>query len=200
MQKCNSCIVFYNQPQRHLTKGESLFLEGADVSETYLINKGVIKVVKVSESGNEFITDLLVEGDKVALVDLYEQHVSHNVSAIALTPCEVVVVNACHFNAVCTHAKDCILSSCYQTVRRRESFRDSILYEEDVERKILKLMDYLYDLFGSTVQGNRQIALPFSRSELCGLIGVRRETFSRKLSALVKKGEIQLDKNIIMFK
>ncbi len=201
MTGCQSCKIFNNQPIKNLRKGESLFLQGNDVKETYLLNNGVIKIIKVTESGNEYILELKVSGDKVALINLFEKHKLYNVSAIALTDCEIVVVSKEHFDITSKDTKECIMATCLSSISKRSSFRDSILYEDNVENKIIILLDYLYDYFGNiSEEGYKVIKLPFNRSELAGLINVRRETFSRKLSSLSRDNLIEVDKQKIILK
>jgi CRP/FNR family transcriptional regulator len=69
----------------------------------------------------------------------------------------------------------------------------------NLEEKILSSLELLANKFGVVKENFVELELPFTKNDLANLIGVRRETLSRKLSEMKKNNIIEVTKNIYKF-
>jgi CRP/FNR family transcriptional regulator len=95
------------------------------------------------------------------------------------------------FQASCLHC----------AVTRFTMFQDKLFQTTniDIEEKILATLQILAKKFGTIEQGSVTLKLPFTKTVLASIVGIRRETLSRKLSDMQHKNIIQVNKNIYKF-
>jgi CRP/FNR family transcriptional regulator len=201
-QYCERCIyealphTVINVPQL-----KHIFTEGTRLSHVYRIKEGLVKMNRVHPSGDEKIFDVLGPNDYLALIAVLQGKEDYVASAIALTDVTLikmdthVVLNAYHSNKI-------FQSTCLQcAVTRSTMFQDKLFQTSnvDTEEKILNILHILAKKFGSTHKGVVTLNLPFSKTVLASIVGIRRETLSRKLSKMQQHNIIRINKNTYYF-
>jgi len=70
----------------------------------------------------------------------------------------------------------------------------------DAKEKILGTLQLLAKKYGKIKDDFIEMELPFSKTELARIVGIRRETLSRKLSEMQKNNIVHINKNIYKIK
>jgi len=185
------CMLQQVTNNRSFLKGEYIFREG-DPSETlYIVNKGLIKIHKSSESGKEQIFRLLFPGD------FFGQ------SALLKTEYHYANAEAIDKTDICTINKQDFINTMEQNSGMAFRFMLALnerLYQADEWMSLLSLMEVekrlasALLLFSKTGEiKNGKFTLPISKKILASLLGTTPETISRKLVFLVKENIIQMD-------
>lgn len=199
---CINCI-YESLPYTEikLQVNDILFLESEDLDEVYKIKNGFIKVTKTHYSGDEKVFDVFGAGEYIALLALLQGNDSYIANAVAITDTTLLcfkkedILSAYNSNRM--FQKNCI--NC--VVTRSKAFHNQLFNISNVslEEKILSTLELLANKFGIIKDGFVELRLPFSKTDLSNLIGVRRETLSRKLSEMQKSNIIEVTKNIYRF-
>lgn len=182
-------------------EGDKIFLEGDSLDHVYLINQGYVKVSKTFPSGEERIFDILSKRDFIGLVAALKEDKHYIASAYALSKIEVKKISKENimkaFNSNVSFKDLCF--KC--TVTRTNLFQSHLFNTTSahLEDKIMMMLEYLTKKFGTYKNGAHILILPFTKTTLASLIGVRRETLSRKLSEMQKDKILRIDKNKYIF-
>lgn len=202
LQKCVKCI-YSDLPSKTLKLHEKdvIFLEGDDLLYSFMIVKGLVKVSKNTINGEEKIFDIFGPSDFLALLSMLKEDKSYIASATCLTEVElkllhkIDVLEAYKSN---NRFKD-ICMSCAMT--RTNLFQSQLFNSAntDIEDRILLVLEFLSKKFGSVKENQYTINLPFSKTTLANIIGIRRETLSRKLTTMSNQNLIDINKNTYKF-
>lgn len=203
MQKyCVKCI-YSDLPSKTIKLHEKdvIFLEGDDLLYSFMIVEGLVKVSKITLNGEEKIFDIFGPNDFLALVSMLKEDETYIATATCLTEVElkllhkVDVLEAYRSN---NRFKD-ICMSCAMT--RTNLFQSQLFNSTntDIEDRILLVLEYLSKKFGTLADNQYTIKLPFSKTTLASIIGIRRETLSRRLTSMQKENLIEITKNTYKF-
>ena len=199
IKNCKHCIYdsLFSKIVHYKAK-QMLFFEGATLDYVYRIKKGYIKINRMHASGEEKIFDILGPNDYVALIAVLQNKLTYIASAEALT--DVVVdriikadvlkayQSNSHFKTLCLN---CAITR--STLFQDKLFQTSNMHTED---KILSTLIMLGRKFGRREKNRLEIRLPFNQTVLANIIGIRRETLSRKLSEMKKQHVIRVNENV----
>ncbi len=195
---CVKCI-YSDLSSRTLSFQEKdvIFLEGDDLYNSYMIEQGLVKVSKITINGEEKIFDIFGPKDFLALVSMLRGDVKYIATATCLT--EVSVKQLEKINVLDAYSnnnkfKD-ICMSCAMT--RTNLFQSQLFNSSnsDIESRILLVLEYLSEKFGTLQDEQYRVHLPFSKTTLANIIGIRRETLSRRLTKMQKSGLLEINKN-----
>ena len=174
-------------------KGEILFYEGS-ISETlYFINQGSIKLFVNTLEGKEQIIHILFSGNFLGAFDLLKDS-KYRFSAKAIDDCKLCKLNRKHFIRTLKENPD-------MAVNLIETLTDKLVKTErlvkslatnNINSRISYLLNYLIDEYGVKKDDQIDIKIPISREEMANMIGVSRETISRKLKQLEKDKIIKI--------
>ena len=165
---------------REYKKGESIYLEGDVGEKLFIINKGKVKIVKLSETGREKIIRVLGSGEFMGELSLFTQNPFKN-NAEALEPTTVCIVDGKKINDLIEKRPRIALKIIKEMRSRLEEAEDQIqsLAIHDVEQR---LADTLLEMAGDS----DLINLTISKKDLASHIGMSQETLSRKLASYQK--------------
>lgn len=177
--------------QRYYKKNNYIFYQGDPANALYVINKGIVKLYKVSDDGKEQTIRLLFPGDFFGQSSLVSRK-SHYVSAQVLEETQLCVLNQNDFQTVMNEHPDLVLNMFYAINNRlheADEWMSSISLHE-VERRLAKFILLFYEKLPQT---HDFFQLPFAKKELAPLIGSSRETVSRKLVSFEERGIIKMN-------
>ena len=172
---------------RHYAKGEPLFLEGEPSKGLFLMQTGVVKIYKLSESGREQILTLQRPGDSVAELPLFDGG-TYPASAAAMEDATVLFIPATTFHALLErHPKlsHAIIVALAQRMRKLVALVEDLSLRQVRQRLVRLLLD--------EAQGKRQFQLTFTNEELAARLGSVRDVISRTLSGLQTDGLLRLE-------
>ena len=199
---CTKC-VYSTLPKHHIEYKENdvIFLEGDILENAFLIESGLVKVSKLFLNGEERIFDILGPDEFLALVAILRNDDSYVASATCLTSVTLGKVSKTDvleaYNSSSKFKDVCL--SCIVT--RTNLFQNHLYQSSNVDKedKIMSVFEYLAKKFGKKIDGKHVLDLPFSKTNLANIIGIRRETLSRKLSKMQKENILEINKNKYIF-
>ncbi len=168
-----------------LERNDTLFNEGDDAFDLYVVLKGRIGIGRRSPDGRESLVALMEPGDVFGEMALFDDE-PRSASARALERSEVVRVP---FDVVRAEldARPEFLWDAVGLIARRlratdESLADAMLL--DVTGRTAKR---LLELSGAA----DEFVLPITQEELAGLVGASRERVNKAISAFIRLGWIE---------
>jgi len=166
-------------------KGEVIFLDGDEIDKLYVINKGKVKISKISEDGKEQIIRILEPGDFMGELSLFKQS-PLNSTAEALEPTLMCVIEG-------EKIKDIIYKNPGISIKIIEELSNRLEQSDRlVERLVLRdVGSRVADILLSMVDSDGKINLAISKKDLAAHIGMSQETLSRKLSHFQAMGWIK---------
>ncbi len=180
---------------RPFAKGEILFREGDEIRNMSVILSGVVKLVKLSPQGREYVIHLIQPGNLLAAAELFTQ---------GGTPVSAVAVNK-------GHALSIDGAALLRALERNGAFGMALLKAFSFRLRMFtnKLVESQgkfpvprrvagWLLHRAKMEGTRELELSITREVLARLLGITRESLSRELSALARQGVIQLERRRIV--
>lgn len=182
--------------RKTFAKDTVILLEHETGSALFVIEKGKVKVSRVSDEGKEVILTILGDSDffgEMAILDGLAR--SANVTAIEDT--DLFIIQRSDFLDLLYNHPEVSICLMQELTKRLRSADMKIksLSLKDAEGKVATVLLQLADDLGMIKQGCVEIdKLPFQH-DLANMAGTSRETISRTLHSFAKKGLIELDGN-----
>lgn len=178
---------------KEYAKGEFIFLSGEPLEYLFIINKGKVKITKVTESGKEQILRILNPGDFMGELSLFGQSsITNNAEAIEHT--DICLISRKDMGYLVQKFPNIGLKILAEFSNRLEMAENLIvqlgLY--DVEQRVAGFILQLAANKEKKSDGSIDITLSVSKRDLASLIGTSQETLSRKLSLFQDNGWIKL--------
>lgn len=180
-------------------KGDIIFNEGAVCDSLFVVNRGSLKVYTYTREGKEQILYLLTSGDFLGDMNLLKKEV-FNFSAAALEDTYLCILSKEDFNKVMSEHPDIsskILEYSYNRIKSLESLVKT-LTTKDIDARLASLLINLTKSFGVPTSEGIEISFYMGREDMANLLGVTRETVSRRLSYLQSENLIKVGSNKIV--
>ncbi|HEY3377118.1 MAG TPA: Crp/Fnr family transcriptional regulator [Armatimonadota bacterium] len=171
---------------RHFAKDETLFHEGESGKGLFLVQSGVIKIYKLSESGREQIIELSRPGDSVAELPLFD-HGPYPASAAALEPSAVLFIPKAAFAELLLQRPQLAQAVIIALAQRMRNLVH-LIADLSLRQVRQRLARFLVEEAG----GRTTFPLTLTNDELASRLGSVRDVISRTLSALQADGLIRL--------
>lgn len=168
-------------------KGEFLYHPGDESDALYIVNRGKIKIYRLSESGKEQIIRILHTGDFTGELALFQQSV-HEAYAEAITDAEICRIRRDDLQNFLLKYPTISLKILKEFANRLEGSEKQTtrFATEKVETRIaLFLAEYVDE------EEENIVTLPMSKKDLASYLGTTPETLSRKLTEFEEQGLIK---------
>ncbi len=169
-------------------KGEMIYQAGERSDSLFIVNKGRIRIYRLSESGKEQLVRILNPGDFTGELALFNEGV-HESYAEAMLETQVCVIKRSDLQKLLLKYPTIslkILSEFSNRLDQSEKQTTSFATEK-VETRIAMFLAECADS-GET---NNEIVLPMSKKDLASYLGTTPETVSRKFADLEQEGLIK---------
>jgi CRP/FNR family transcriptional regulator/CRP/FNR family cyclic AMP-dependent transcriptional regulator len=193
-------ILLKAAEKKKYRKNKVIFFEDEFGDVFFLIISGKIKVTKISLDGHEIILSILKEGDFFGEMSLLDNE-PRSATAIALDDSELIVLKQENFLTILYENKILLrklLSVLSQRLRKADKkIADLALLK--VQGRVAQLILDLAKKEGIALDdGSISISVP-SKKEIAGMVGASRETVSRSVNELKRKGYInQIKRKLII--
>jgi len=179
--------------QKRLYKRNNMILMEEDAGDTlFILNQGSVKITRMSDDGREVILSILGDGDFFGEMSIFDGE-SRSANVIALEDSEVFILKRGDFlDLLEKHPKIAIALLQELAIRLRRSDQQiEGLSLSDAESRIAMSIIRLAEDLGVIKLGQVIIDnLPFQQ-DVANMAGTSRETVSRMLKLLERKGWIQ---------
>jgi CRP/FNR family cyclic AMP-dependent transcriptional regulator len=174
--------------------GETIFYQGDPGLTCQVILRGRVRVLVVGEDGSELAMRILVPGEIVGEMALFEELPR---SATVETLEETHTLELHQDTLLCSLQRSPGLAL---SLLRALSARLRYATEEaeelaslTVAERLMRRLGRLAEWTGVPVSGGVRIALPMTQQELAALVGTSRESVNRALVRLRREGKVRLD-------
>lgn len=183
----------FNLMQKRVYKRNNFILLEEDTGDTlFILNKGSVKITRLSDDGREVILSILGEGDFFGEMSILDGE-SRSANVIALEDSEVFILKRGDFlDLLEKHPKISIglLQEMASRLRKSDQQIEGLSLS-DAENRIAMSIIRLAEDLGVIKMGQVVIEnLPYQQ-DIANMAGTSRETVSRMLNLLQKKGYIQ---------
>ncbi|MFA5903015.1 MAG: Crp/Fnr family transcriptional regulator [Desulfobacula sp.] len=178
-------------------KGEMIFHEGDKGNGIYMVEKGTIKVFKLSFEGKEQILHIYGPGHTFGEVPVFEGK-NFPASAMAIEKSVIIFLPRDKFVNLITSTPGLGMNLLADLSRRLREFTVQI---ENLSLKEVPARLSAYFLTLSREQKNqKKLMLPISKAQLSNLIGTTPETVSRVLKKMMDSDLIDVQTKTIVIK
>ncbi|WP_312177605.1 Crp/Fnr family transcriptional regulator [Chryseobacterium sp.] len=191
-------LFMYGAKLKHFKADDFIFNEGEYARYYFQIKSGIVKLNNVFEDGKEFVHGFPFEGHCFGETYLLIEK-PYMVNAIAVSDCDIIKIEKESYENMIKLNPEYLLSVSRYTAERLH-FRyliSSFLAIKDPEIRIYKLLKHLKEYFGYDEPFSFQV--PFTRSQLASLVGLRVETVIRTLKKIESSGLLKIDHTKILY-
>ena len=163
-------------------KGEALIHEGETADTLFIINKGQVKLSKLTVDGKEQILNILTSGEFFGEGHLFTVNEVHNYSVYAMEDTQICLLTKDDFDQMLKANPDIaikLLGVLTQKLAHTENLAQNLATKDPGARIVQMILEFS-EKFGSPRKEGIQIDLPLTREEIACYVGVTRETISRK--------------------
>ena len=190
LQKMTNMVVKLN-----LQNGQVLFQQGQDFHYFYFVEKGLIKLSRFSEEGDEKVIEVIKPGFYFAEALVFMSSSQYPVQAVALNETTVYAIEAKKYVSVLRQSPD----ACFQLLGMMSRRIHQLV--QDIDKLSLhstksRLASYLLRCCEEN-QGSDCFCLDMPKSTLASRLNMKPETFSRALNFFHQQGCIDVEKREI---
>ena len=172
-----------------MVEGESLFFQGDKATSFYLVLSGRIKLFRVSPDGKEKVVEIIEAGASFAEALMFMDEPNYPVTATALAPSRVIVINNRDFKAMLRESVDsCFLLLGSMSYRLRGLIRE--IDALSLDTGTVRTISYLLHQAPPDVTS---FELKVAKSVIASRLSVKPETFSRILKSLHEREIVSID-------
>ena len=182
-----------------LSRGETLFEQGAAASSFYQVQHGKVKMVSATEQGREFVQGLFTDGQSLGEPPFFAE-APYPASAVAVEPSTVWCCRRPQFLALLAEHPDVHLQLT-RALSERLIYKSMMLAEiavEEAEHRLATLIEY----FRSTdapAAPEGPYRVPLTRQQLADMSGLRVETVVRTVKAMEQKGLLRIEEGKVIW-
>ncbi len=172
-----------------MVEGESLFFQGDKANSFYLVLSGRIKLFRVSPDGKEKVVEIMEAGATFAEALMFMDEPNYPVTATALAPSRVIVINNRDFKSMLRESVDsCFLLLGSMSFRLRDLIRE--IDALSLDTGTVRTISYLLHQAPPDVPS---FELKVAKSVIASRLSVKPETFSRILKNLHEREIVSID-------
>ena len=182
----------FRMSRQRYKKNNMILMEDEFGDTFFIISKGIVKITRISEEGREVILAMLGEGDFFGEMSLLDGE-TRSANAIAFDDAEVLILKRHDFiDLLQKYPKIAIslLAEMASRIRKSDHQIESLSLSDAEHRIGMTLMRLAKDL-GTIHHGVVEITKMPYQQDLASMAGTSRETVSRMLKLLEKKGMIK---------
>lgn len=186
---------------RKYKKGQIIFIEGEPGEAVYFVKRGKIKIYKSDAEGREYILHIFGPGDIFAETVLLEGG-PYPASAEAVEDSMVGIIKNEDLEELLKKNTDIalkIMKILSNRLRESQEKLKNFVFRDTFDRTACALHRMALD-YGIKTPHGIEVELPITRTELAAMVGTSRETVTRMLSEMKRKGIINMDRQKIIIK
>jgi len=194
----NQIATIANAAERiSLSPGQRLFNQGDEIRRFFYVEKGRMKLYRLSPEGDEKVIDLVGPKQTFAeAVVFMERAAGYPVNADALEATQLIGFDAATFLGLLRQSNESclrLMGAMSRRLRMHVNEIDRLALQNATSRFIGYILNSAYE---EGAQG-RRIELDVPKNVLASRLSIQPETFSRILSRLSGAGLIQVDRQAI---
>ena len=185
--------------ERKIMKQQFIFHEGDNAEHLFIIKRGIIKILKHSESGKNLTIRLVLPGGLTGEVSLFDKK-PYPASAQAVEDSIVYELSRqdhLTFAEIHPAVSLSIIGALVQRLRESYTIMQGLATEHIGKRVAMTLLK-LAETAGHKEGGNIRLTLRLSRQDIAEMRGCTKESVSRVMAQLKREGIIKPESGIIL--
>lgn len=174
-----------------LTENQVLFRQRQPADEFFMLDRGQIKLARISAGGHEKIIDLISPGNTFAEAIVFAGQPVYPVTASAISDCRVLCFDSKTYTSILHESTDACFAIMAQMSRRLHWYIAE-LDRLTLHDAVFRVVCYLLDQVPSTHLGSSEIKLSTPKHVIASRLSVTPETLSRSLLRLRRDGLIEV--------
>ena len=172
----------------HLDKGHIIFRAGNTLNDLYVIDQGRVKIARYTSEGKEQVIRILSSGDFFGELTLFNDETTQSFAEV-LEPTIICYLEGNQLKALMDQNPAILFKMMRELSKRLEKAETMIEYNNlrSSEAKLAKLLLEL--------SKDATVRFHTTKGNLASNLGIKPETFSRKLKGLRDKGLIEIIDN-----
>lgn len=169
-----------------------LFHQDDPAETVFLIESGLVKQARLTETAREVVLDFLGPGDLLGAFDLLDLRLS-DTFAQAIEPTEARVIRRQDFEAVVTSRPTLLLAVTRVVARRARLLGERLAAQSshDAARRLSDLLDRLVARFGVPTERGMAVPRGLTHVDLANYIGSARETVTEALAGFAEARKVE---------
>ncbi len=179
--------------KRTYTKEQTIFWEGETAHQIYIVNSGLVKMVKVSESGKELIMGF-AKADQALGEDAVFGEEEHSFTAIALEECCVTVCTKESLEKLFLANPSIAMKVIYSLSKKLNQTTEQInsLAFQSARERLLTTLQQMAKDHGVATKRGLAIQVPLTHQDIASIINVSRPTVTNLLLQLRHEGILEI--------
>jgi len=182
-----------------LGAGDRLFHQGDPCNHFFFVNRGQIKLFRLSREGDEKVIYVVLPGQTFAEAVMFmERKEGYPVNAAALEPSELLCFDSETFTNLLKGSPDTclrLMGNMSQRLRAQVNEIDRLT----LHNATFRLVTHLLEVCEEQADGKAEARLTTPKNVLASWLSIQPETFSRILSRLTERRIVEVDGQIIRF-
>lgn len=187
----NQIQYFCNSAQsRSYKKGQILYLQEEVANFFYIIHSGWIKLFHTTHDGDELVVDMLTIGDVVGESAIFEND-CHTSSAQIVEDAELLSIPASLLKKQIGSNPNLAISL-LSSMSRQHRHHYGELALNAMQNAPQRIGGFFLKLCPISKSDNVTIYLPYDKTLIASILGMKGATFSRALNILRKKADVEI--------
>lgn len=183
-------------------KGDVLFHQGDPADVLYYIKEGKLKLVKLTEAGEEVIIQICCCGEAIGETTLFRENIFSPVSAIALEDSKICSLSRQSFEQVITDDPKIAFQIIKTLGERLDDTWEKItqLNTQTTQEKIVSLFIDLAQEHGVLCKEGTLININLTQQDIASMVGASRVMVSQVIHELIKCGYLSKKNKLYVLK
>ncbi|TFG41755.1 MAG: Crp/Fnr family transcriptional regulator [Chromatiales bacterium] len=182
------CIIDGAAQTDAFEPGETLFLQGQSSTSLYSLTAGMVKICSHSADGREHIVGLSSPGKMLlGLQSLNENRYAY--TAIAATAVRACKINH-HALLARVHDNPEVALRLIAAINAQLAHSRALMEVVGHSNAMAKIASFILLMMPGSEHGTCGFSMPFSRSEIAGILGLSEETVCRLMANMKRSGAI----------
>ena len=179
--------------KRFYQKDQTIFWEGDNAHQIYIINSGLVKLVKVSESGKEFIMGF-AKDDQVLGEDAVFAEEAYSFSAVAMGESCVTSCSKESLEKLFLTNPSIAMKVIYSLSRKLNQSTEQInsLAFQSARERLITTLEQMAKEHGVPTERGLAIEVPLTHQDIASIINVSRPTVTNLLLQLRHEGTLEI--------
>ena len=185
--RINSAVV------RHTTYGREskIFSAEDDCFSIYAIQSGAVKLQSYTYDGRKVVSGFYFSGDLLGIASIGDTHYRNDAIALTTTRvCQIPFSKLERLSCEIPALRQEVLVRLATRIRNTEQAIVNCQYLK-ADIRVLVFLKHLSERMGFNQNGSTRIHLTMTKYDIASYLGLRQESFSRALRALIKQGLIR---------
>ncbi|EQB64115.1 MAG: Transcriptional regulator, Crp/Fnr family [candidate division Zixibacteria bacterium RBG-1] len=185
----NLLSLITNLSEQQISGGKTLWRYGDRIDKVWIVKNGLIKVTRPSFNHQPLLLQICGKGDVVYLSGVLAES-SYSCEARTIVPSCLWAVPFSVFRKVFERSDSSSNKVIKELTKQLDfSYRLGLLHTHDSEERVLDILQELKSRLGKV--------LKITHEEIASVSGLSRETVSRIISELARKGKVEVSRGVI---